>query len=158
MLPRPLVEQFRELKYLVDNHSPILDQLVLASFIEDRGLELHVTRMKKLYKKRQAALRKCLSACFPGRHRVSGTSTGLHLIAEFDRVVFTEDVLSRLEAAGARVYPVEMHALNRGHHLHRVIMGYGNLTEAEIEEGIKRMKAVLDDTPSTAATTPSHHP
>lgn len=140
VLPHSLVERFRRLKYLVDNHSPILDQLVLAGFIESGGLELHVTRMKKLYRRRQTALIKCLEARFPGQHRISGTSTGLHLIAEFDRVAFTEEVLSRLEGVGVRLYPVEMHALTKGHHLHKAIMGYGNLTEEEIEEGIKRMR------------------
>ncbi len=145
VLPHSLIAQFRRLKYLVDNHSPILDQLVLANFIENRGLELHVTRMKRLYQKRQAALIKCLAASFPGQHRVSGASTGLHLIAEFKGIAFTEEVLSSLEAVGVRLYPVEDHALEKGHHLHQVIMGYGNLTEEEIEEGVKRMRAALDD-------------
>jgi GntR family transcriptional regulator/MocR family aminotransferase len=144
VLPRALIEHFRDLKYLLDNHSPILDQLVLASFIESRELEIHVASMKKVYKKRQAALIKSLASCFPERHRVIGTSTGLHLIAEFEQIAFTEDLLARLEEAGVRLYPVEMHALNRGQHFNQVILGYGNLTEEEIADGVKRLKSVLN--------------
>lgn len=144
MLPHALIERFREFKYLLDNHSPILDQLVLARFIESRESELHVARMKKLYKKRQTAFIKCLDSYFPERHRVIGISTGLHLVAEFERIEFTDDLLERLEEAGVRVYPVEMHALNKGQHLNKVILGYGNLTEEEIVDGIKRLNNVLN--------------
>jgi GntR family transcriptional regulator/MocR family aminotransferase len=144
VLPHALIERFREFKYLLDNHSPILDQLVLARFIESRELELHIARMKKLYKKKQTALIKSLASCFPERHRVVGTTTGLHLVAEFEQTEFREDLLARLDEAGVRVYPVELHALNKGHHLHQVILGYGNLAEDEIEVGIKRICNALN--------------
>jgi GntR family transcriptional regulator/MocR family aminotransferase len=143
VLPHALIERFREFKYLLDNHTPILDQLVLASFIENRDLEFHVARMKKLYKKRQLTLIKSLDDHFHDMHRVIGSSTGLHLVAEFERVMFTESLLTRLEVAGVRVYPVEAHALHKGRYLHQVILGYGNLTEEEISEGVKRIKDVL---------------
>jgi GntR family transcriptional regulator/MocR family aminotransferase len=144
VLPHALIEQFREFKYLLDNHSPVLDQLVLARFIENRDLELHIARMKKLYKKRQVALLKALDCYFPVKQSVIGTSTGLHLVAEFEGITFAGDLLKRMEEAGVRVYPVEMHALKKGWHLGQVILGYGNLTEEQIQEGIKRMKSVLD--------------
>ncbi len=142
VLPHALIEHFRELKYILDNHTPILDQLVLASFIEKKALEHHVAKMKILYKKRQMALIKSLKYYFHEMHRVIGSSTGLHLVAEFERIVFTESLLSKLDEAGVRVYPVEMHALHKGRHLSQVILGYGNLTEEEILEGVRRIKNV----------------
>jgi GntR family transcriptional regulator/MocR family aminotransferase len=143
VLPHALIERFREFKYLLDNHSPVLDQLVLARFIESRDLELHIARMKKLYKKRQVVLLKALDCYFPEKHSVIGTSTGLHLVADFEGITFAGDLLERLEEAGVRVYPVEMHALKKGQHLSQVILGYGNLREEEIVEGIRRIKSVL---------------
>ena len=35
-------------------------------------------------------------------------------------------------------------AIRKGYHQGKVILGYGNLTQGEIEEGMKRMKTVLD--------------
>jgi GntR family transcriptional regulator / MocR family aminotransferase len=48
-----------------------------------------------------------------------------------------------LEEAGVRLYPVERHAIGKGGHQSKVILGYGNLTQEEIEEGVRRIKTVL---------------
>lgn len=45
--------------------------------------------------------------------------------------------------AGVRVYPVERHTISKGNYASHVILGYGNLNEREITEGIRRMKTVL---------------
>lgn len=39
-----------------------------------------------------------------------------------------------------QVYPVELHTIEKGKHKHKIILGYGNLTFKEIEEGIDRFK------------------
>lgn len=53
-------------------------------------------------------------------------------------------MLADLEEGGVRLYPVERHAIRKGRHQSKVILGYGNLTPGEIEEGLRRMKTVLD--------------
>ncbi|MDD4592774.1 MAG: hypothetical protein PHG06_20470 [Parabacteroides sp.] len=57
--------------------------------------------------------------------------------------IFTEQVINRLEDAGTRVYPVEMYAVNKGFAQNKIMLGYRNLNEVEIIEGIKRMKSVI---------------
>ncbi len=144
VLPLSLVERCRRLKQLTDLHSPVMEQLTLARFIEEGYLERHILKMKKIYRKRREALITALTTTFPHSLRVSGDATGLHLIAEFYGRAFTEQTLADLESAGVRLYPVERHAIRKGYHLGKVILGYGNLTQGEIEEGVKRMKTVLD--------------
>ena len=144
VLPPPLVEQCRFLKQLTDLHSPVVEQLTLARFIEEGHLERHILKMKRIYRKRREALIAALTTNFPHRVRVSGDATGLHLIAEFHGRAFTEQMLADLEDAGVRLYPVERHAIRKDRHQSKVILGYGNLTPGEIEEGVRRMKTVLD--------------
>ncbi len=122
----------------------MVEQLTLARFMEEGHLDRHIMKMKKIYRKRREALITALMRTFPNRVRVSGEATGLHLTAEFHERAFTQQTLSELEVAGVRLYPVERHAIRKGYHQSKVILGYGNLTPGEIEEGVKRMKTVLD--------------
>jgi GntR family transcriptional regulator / MocR family aminotransferase len=42
-----------------------------------------------------------------------------------------------------KIYPVELHAIHKGVHQNKIILGYGNLTIKEIGEGIHRLKSAL---------------
>ena len=144
VLPPPLVGPCRRLKRLTDLHAPVLEQLMLARFLEEGHLERHIMKMKKIYRKRREALIMALKTHCSRSLQISGDATGLHLIAEFQGRTFTEQTLSDLEEAGVRLYPVERHAIRKGCHQSKVILGYGNLTPGEIDEGVRRMKTVLD--------------
>ncbi|MEN6328184.1 MAG: PLP-dependent aminotransferase family protein [Syntrophomonas sp.] len=143
IVPPKLISEFRRLKNLLDHHSPTLNQLALARFIEQGYFERHIAKMKKVYKRRQEAILKGCGSYFPERVKVTGNSTGLHLIVEFNDVIFTDEVLGKLKKAGVNVYPVEMYAVNKGCYNNKIMLGYGNVNEEEIIEGIKRIKSVL---------------
>lgn len=150
VLPPSLAEPCRDLKWFADLHTSSFEQLTLAKFIEDGYLEQHIAKMKKLYRKRREKLIGSLDYSFPNRVRIHGDSTGLHLIAEFAEQKFTGDVLEKLMSYHVKVYPVEAHSILKGTHSNKVILGYGNLTLDQIEEGILRLKNSL------ASTTPAY--
>jgi len=144
VLPRPLVENARNQKWLTDLHTPSLEQLILAEFIEEGHLERHLSKMRKVYRKRRDALIRSLERTFCDRVIVRGYSTGIHLIAEFPGIEFDAGLVSRLEdQGGVKVYPVSRHAFGHEDHRHRIILGYGNLSEDRIEEGVRRLAATL---------------
>ncbi|MEJ8547273.1 PLP-dependent aminotransferase family protein [Brevibacillus borstelensis] len=143
VLPPSLVERYQEAKWYTDLHTPSLEQLALGRFMEEGHLEKYISRVKKLYKRRRKALCDGLQAHFPGQVDIWGASTGLHIVASFPGKAFTGESLSALLQAGVRVYPVEEHAICKGRHADKAIIGYGNLPEADIVEGIRRMKRVL---------------
>ncbi|MEW6541371.1 MAG: PLP-dependent aminotransferase family protein [Bacillota bacterium] len=146
ILPPELMVRCRELKRYADIHTPSLDQLALARLIDDGRLERHINRMKRVYAARRRATKEALGRHFPGAHTVSGDSTGLHLVVEFPGVDFTEELLARLEQEGVRVYPVERHALEKGRHRHKVILGYGHLEPERIAAGVQRLHRGLSVT------------
>ncbi|WP_269774495.1 PLP-dependent aminotransferase family protein [Bacillus siamensis] len=143
VLPPSLVEKCKNLKWFTDLHTSSLEQLTLANFIEDRYLEHHISKMKKVYKKRREALKQSLNREFGDEVKIFGDSTGLHLIASFENVIFSEQVLKKLDQHKIKIYPVELHTIEKGVHKNKIILGYGNLAEKEIEEGIRRLKAAL---------------
>lgn len=144
VLPQALIEQCRNLKWFNDLHTPSLDQRILARFIEEGLLERHIRKMRKVYMNRREILRKALVREFGEAVKISGDSTGLHLIAEFTKVEFTQDLLERLLQNNVKVYPVELHTIQKDRHRNKVILGYGNLREEKIDEGVMRLKAALE--------------
>jgi GntR family transcriptional regulator/MocR family aminotransferase len=143
ILPDPLIERCRRLKWFIDLHTPSLEQLTLARFLEDGHLERHIRKMKKLYKRKRDFVRDRLKETFGNRAIVRGDSTGLHLIAEFPNTVFTEAILKRLLEAGVYAQPVSVHSFDSAKHANRLIIGFGHLGERDIALGIERIKGVL---------------
>jgi len=143
ILPRSLIKKGRNLKWLTDLHTPSLEQLTLARFIEMGHLERHISKMKKIYRKRRDFLIKCLTEKFGDKITIIGDSTGIHLVVEFAEVHFTSSLLARLEWNGVKVYPVDIHAIHKERHQQQIILGFGNVTEDRIEEGIQRLLNTL---------------
>lgn len=143
VLPARWVDEARQIKMLSDRHAPVLEQLMLARLIEEGALDRHILKMKKVYRKRREILIQSLKKKFSDRVQISGDTTGMHLIADFHGMTFSESVLAELETNGVRFYTVEAHAICKGRHTSKVVLGYGNLTPAEIEEGISRARCVL---------------
>lgn len=143
ILPPLLVERCRSLKWFTDLHTPSLEQLILARFIEEGHLERHIRKMKKIYQKRRETLIKCLNLYFKDRVNILGDATGLHLIGEFIDITFSDEVMNRILEYGVQVYPVKIHTIKKEIHLNKIIMGYGNLTLEGIKEGVKRLSMAL---------------
>ncbi|HWR38276.1 MAG TPA: PLP-dependent aminotransferase family protein [Patescibacteria group bacterium] len=143
VLPAELVGRCRRLKWFTDLHTPSLDQLVLSRFISEGYMEKHIRVVKKRYRRRRAILLEVLTNHFPGRVKILGDSTGLHVVAEFFAIQFTETLLTAIRRYGVQVQSVEDYAIHPGRHQQRLILGYGHLREAEIVEGIQIIATVL---------------
>ncbi|MBA4538128.1 PLP-dependent aminotransferase family protein [Bacillus aquiflavi] len=144
ILPPSLTKRCKDLKWFTDLHTPSLQQLTAARFIKDRHLERHIRKMKKIYQGRRDHVKKCLAEQFGHHVNILGDSTGLHLIAEFQNITFSDQKVEEIiKKYKVKIYPVEQHTIQKGTHQNKVIIGYGNLTIEEIEEGIRRLKEAL---------------
>lgn len=144
ILPPSLTKHCRYLKWFTDLHTPSLQQLIMTRFIDERHLEKHIRRMKKVYANRRDHVKKCLVREFGNYVKISGDSTGLHLIAEFKSTNFSDEKVNELlEIHKVKIYPVELHTIQKGTHKNKIILGYGNLAIEEIEEGVLRLKKGL---------------
>jgi GntR family transcriptional regulator / MocR family aminotransferase len=78
ILPLELVDAFKTVRSLVDMHPPVLDQAVIADFIGEGHMALHLRRMRKRYAERRASLLET------ARHlplEVIAPEAGLHCVA-----------------------------------------------------------------------------
>lgn len=144
VLPYPLVEKCRHWKRLGDHHSNSINQLALMGFIESGELERHIMRSKKIYGKRRDFLLSLLEKYFPHKVKVYGAPAGMHIVAEFDGITFTKELVARLKDTGTYIVPVENHAMIKGNHSSQIILGYAHLNQTQMEEGIINIKNVLE--------------
>jgi DNA-binding transcriptional MocR family regulator len=103
VLPFRLVAPAIERKRLRERYQPPAAQLAMARFIEEGRLDRHIARMRKAYRGRRDALSDALEAAFPGRLRMLGRATGLHLAASFDGIDFGPDLVEALARGGGDI-------------------------------------------------------
>jgi GntR family transcriptional regulator/MocR family aminotransferase len=142
VLPSRLLDAVVAEKALADSGSPTLDQLALARMLDGGAYDRHLRTARRRYRARRDALVRAVSRHLPGA-RVTGLAAGLHVIVRLPRAV---DGIALVQAARRRsvgVYPlgyahIEVRPVHDG-----LVLGYANLAEPAIEEGIRRLARAL---------------
>ncbi len=142
VLPTELVEVFRRARAVVDGHSPITEQAVLADFIAEGHFARHIRRMRALYEERSAVLVETVQRELAGLLEVHPAEGGMHLVGWLPAGV--DDVAAAQNAAahGIQTYPLShcsIGKLVRG----GLLLGYAALTPVQIREGVKKLAAAL---------------
>ncbi|MFV0347950.1 MAG: PLP-dependent aminotransferase family protein [Halodesulfovibrio sp.] len=144
VVPQYLAGRWAEEKQYTDVHTDALSQRTLAAFITSGGLERHIWKMCKLYRRKRLFLLECLRRHFGKAFSVSGQAAGLHMVARFPGICFSEEVLATMRAQGVLAVPVEQHSLCRdGAHADELIMGYAHLSEESMERGVHALRSAL---------------
>lgn len=139
VVPVQLLNKFIEVKRRLNMYTPTIKQRAMAGFIAGGHLERHIYTIKKIYKKRRELLHSLLVERFKNDIRIKGDETGMHL-----QVEFTNPGLSNLDWDEAKKYGVEVDSfaefcLNKGTNRNKIVLGYGNLNDNEIQEGVNRL-------------------
>ncbi|MDZ4872270.1 MAG: HTH-type transcriptional regulatory protein GabR [Chroococcidiopsis cubana SAG 39.79] len=142
VLPPDLVDVFCHAKWLADRQSPLLEQYVLTDFIAEGHLERHIRRMRNLYDRRRQALVQALSKYFARQASIMGENAGMHVMMQLNLLLSDEEILARAVQVGVGITNASPYYLKnscRG----QFILGYTELNESQIEEGIYRLSKVL---------------
>ena len=143
VVPEPLVERVAALRSATVRHPPVLDQAVLAAFIEEGHLARHVRRMREVYAERRSALydaaerrlgdRLMLCRVEAGLQTTGLLGPGLHA-APVVRAAAEQDV--EVTALGG-----EWRGLFREEGLE---LGFAAVPPEEIRRGVEVLARVLD--------------
>lgn len=141
VLPEALVERVRALKWITDRASGQLEQLALAALIEEGHLERLIRRNGRRLARRCEALVRGLNERFGGHVAVSGSHTGLHLMAAWPCLTpaQADALVTRAAAVGVGVYSNAPYYLAAPRPA-GVLMGYATLSLAQIETGLDLLR------------------
>lgn len=150
ILPDELCFLIEHAKYIADIHSPALEQLTMAKFIDAGFLDLHIKKMKNIYFKKRNFLIKCLKENFGDNASVSGADAGMHIVVTFNNICFDEILMQKIKDNHLEVTPISKHYIydERNSHIkpfynNSLILGYGNTSLSSIKKGINLLHKIL---------------
>ena len=141
IIPPRLVEAIAVTKEHLDRGSPSLEQLAFADFLERGEFDLHLRRMRPIYRRRRDVLLGALREHLP-EVRPVGASAGLHVLAWLPAGADEAAILRRAREAGVGLYGLASYGTTdpgRG----TLDFGYGSVTEGEIVDGVRIVAEAL---------------
>lgn len=138
VLPDGLLKVYRKKLAFLACTVPRIDQAVLTEFILGGHYERHINKARKIYKSRHDKLISSLKV-FGDKVKIMGGNAGMHLMVKFKLDMSEEEVVSRAEKSGIKLVGLSKHRIGEnpeGGEAY-ILIGYGNISEDRIEEGIK---------------------
>jgi len=143
IVPLHMLNKTLRLMEQLNMRASTVEQFTLARFIENKLLDRHVFKMKKIYEKKRAHLIWSLQLAFGNKALISGENAGLHILVSFPDHEFSPPDFKAFKKNGVEADWVEDYACLKGFHKNQLVLGYGNLTMEQITEGIRRIKEAL---------------
>ena len=148
LLPSWLAWQLISAKAIEDGGSEVIGQLALRDFIARGELDRHVRRMRLRYQSRREALLEALARWLP-EGQASGAGAGLYELVELPDGTDEPGLLAAAAERGVGMEGLSWHRFAHGG-APGMLLGYGNLSEPAIEQGVRLIAAAFEHAGATA--------
>jgi GntR family transcriptional regulator / MocR family aminotransferase len=145
LCPPGLLAAIADLKVRADRGSPGLEQLVLAWLIESGRFDRHLRRMRKIYAEKRDVLVAALDERAPDVP-LSGLAAGFHAVARLAPGASETAVVEAARARGVGIYGMSANRSTKSPDPPQLVLGFGNLSQGAIVEGITRLAPLLQAT------------
>ena len=145
VLPETLLAQYHEKCHFYATTVSRIDQEILTRFIRGGYYERHLNRMRGVYRGKHDLMLELLKP-FQSRFRIKGENAGIHLLLEerTDKTIsgFAEEnrLIELAAQVGVKVYSLENYYLDGAPKRATVLLGFSQMSEAEIREGVNRLE------------------
>ncbi len=143
VVPKNLVNAFVAARTLVDRCPPLIQQMVVADFINEGHFEQHLRRMRTLYAARQAVLVEAVDDLLGDSLRISSDKAGLHLTGLLEPDLDDAAVSRTLRENDVVAPPLSFysaHDRDRG----GLVLGYAAVDEDTIRKGVAQIADAID--------------
>ena len=145
--PPSLAEPLRQAKAVVDRHSPIVPQAVLADFIRQGHFARHIRRTREAYAERRAAMLEALEQRLGGMLHPGATDTGLDVCVHLAGALGEAQACARATDAGIDLRPLSYFAHPQAGPECAVppglLLGFSSFTPEQIRTGVARLEQAL---------------
>ena len=117
-------------------------QLAAAHFMRSGAFTRNIAQMKKIYKRKHSLILQKLNSVFGDDIVINSNAAGMHLNIAHRKHKFSIEECSRFEEFGVETDCEAEYSLSgkKG----GLLLGFGNVNEKEIPEGILRLKIAID--------------
>ena len=145
ILPEGLLEVYKNKLAFLACTVPRIEQAVLTEFITGGHYERHINKTRKIYKSRHDTLIFALKT-FGNKVSIVGENAGMHLVADFKCGLTEEETVGLAENAGIKLTGLSKYVIGKEKgkfDSSKVLIGYGNISEEKIKEGIAKLQTIL---------------
>jgi len=129
--PSHLIDDVENMLLVTGVTPPTLDQMAMASFIEDAALERHLRSMRRRYGAKRNILIDALSTHLP-EVRISGTAAGLHLLAWLPDGTDEHATAMQARRSGVGVHELHRHCTTHAPSSPALLLGFALPSESEL--------------------------
>lgn len=140
VLPPEMALAYSSARWLSDRHGSMLEQGVLADFLDGGHFDRHLRRARVRYAERRRMLIEAVREHLGDDAAITGARGGMHLVLELRgaRPAQIEELADRACRRGVGVYPLAPFHLGRVRRA-GLLLGYAALDAASIREGIRTL-------------------
>lgn len=142
--PPGVIDKFVRMKQGADLHTNTLAQFIIYEFVKDGRLDEHLAKVRELYAKRLKVMIEAMEHYFPPEVKFTRPKGGMFLWVELPEKVNTTELLPKAVEKNVAYIPGSAFYPDGGGH-NTMRLNYSKPTEAEIEEGIKRLAEVFKE-------------
>ena len=146
VVPTSLIDVFSRAKWLTDRHTPLLQQQVLADFINQGHLDRHIRRMRAFYEERRARFVAALEGAFRERIQVLGDNAGINVLVRIETETADDEIVARAKALGVGIVSTK-HFYSGTPTRGEFLLNYGSITEEKLALGVERLKQAVFGVP-----------
>lgn len=145
VLPKSLYSTYRKHFTVYKQTVSRMHQDTLYRFIKEGHWNSHLNKMRTLYRKKRQVLLQTIQHYLGGFVKVIGENAGLHIVLEVHTEWTETQLIEKALACGVKVYPLSLYYFEKRYTGNpKVILGYGGLTDTEMEEGIGLLRSAWE--------------
>jgi GntR family transcriptional regulator/MocR family aminotransferase len=129
--PSHLIDDVENVLLVTGVTPPTLDQMAMASFIDDAALERHLRSMRRRYRAKRDILIDALATHLP-EVRISGTAAGLHLLAWLPDGTDEHATAMRARRSGVGLHELHRHCTTHPSTPPALLLGFALPSESDL--------------------------
>lgn len=141
VLPPTLLKKYQEHFSLYKQTVSRLHQHTLWQFMKEGHWERHLNKMRTVYRKRQNTLISSIRENMGNQVAIIGEESGLHILLHVKNNMSEKQLIETAIKHKVKVYPTSVYfSQPTPDQKPMILLGFGGLTESEIEQGIQYLK------------------
>jgi GntR family transcriptional regulator / MocR family aminotransferase len=141
VLPPTLLSRYQDRYSIYKQTVSRLHQQTLYLFMKEGHWNRHLQKMRTTYRRKQATLLSLLSEKLGKQVTIIGVDSGLHILLEVHNHMTETELIKQAEIHGVKVYPTSIYYASYDQsYTPKILLGYGGVTEKEMEIGIVLLK------------------
>jgi GntR family transcriptional regulator/MocR family aminotransferase len=140
--PSHLIDDVENVLLVTGVTPPTLDQMAMASFIEDAALERHLRSMRGRYRAKRDVLIDALGTHLPDV-RIGGAAAGLHLLAWLPDGTDEHATALRARRSGVGVHELHRHCTTHASSSPALILGFALPSQSELRAATRLLAGAM---------------